>query len=89
MTRKVRLRIYGVVQGVGFRYFVRKQALTLGLAGYAKNMPDGSVEVVLEGENEAIDMAIDACRVGPPSSSVARIDVEDLQPSNLKSFRIE
>jgi len=89
MTKQVRLRIYGLVQGVGFRYFVRRQAMNLGLAGYAKNMPDGSVEVVLEGEEQAVDMVIDACRIGPPSSNVVKIDVEDLQPSNMKGFRIE
>lgn len=89
MIKKVRLRIYGVVQGVGFRNFVRQKASSLGLAGYARNVPDGSVEVVLEGDEEAVDAAIDACKIGPPSSIVARVDIETLSPSKMKGFRIE
>ncbi|MEM0117624.1 MAG: acylphosphatase [Conexivisphaerales archaeon] len=89
MTKRVKLKIYGIVQGVGFRYFVRRQAIALGLAGYARNMPDGSVEVALEGEDEAVDMAVDACRIGPPSSTVTRVEVEEVQPINQTGFKIE
>jgi len=51
------------VQGVGFRAFVRRKALMLGLTGYAKNMPDGSVEVVAQGEETAIERLIEELRV--------------------------
>ncbi len=52
--------VRGVVQGVGYRYFVLRQAVTLGLAGYARNCGDGSVEVVAEGEARALaDLASD------------------------------
>jgi acylphosphatase len=57
-----RIRVTGWVQGVGFRAFVRRKALMLGLAGYAKNMPDGSVEVMAQGEETAIERLIEELR---------------------------
>jgi len=57
-----RIRVTGWVQGVGFRAFVRRKALMLGLTGYAKNMPDGSVEVVAQGEETAIERLIEELR---------------------------
>jgi len=54
MLKRMYARVYGLVQGVGFRKFVQIHAIRLGIKGYTKNLPDGSVEVVAEGYEEAL-----------------------------------
>jgi len=76
--RAVRIRVGGLVQGVGFRYFVYRQAQALGVTGYAQNLPDGQVEVVASGERGLLDEFIAAVRVGPRYASVSRLDVEEI-----------
>jgi acylphosphatase len=77
---RARLRIYGVVQGVGYRYFVRRTASALNLAGTVRNRSDGSVEVVAEGERAAINGLVDELKVGPAYASVERIDATWEEP---------
>jgi acylphosphatase len=85
---RARLRVYGVVQGVGYRYFVRKAATELGLQGVVRNRSDGSVEVVAEGERSAINALIDQLKVGPRYASVERIDPAWEEPAgDLDGFR--
>ena len=69
------LFIEGRVQGVFYRAFIRELAYNLGLNGWVKNLRDGRVEVVFEGEKELIDKAIKECYVGPPGARVTDIDV--------------
>ena len=77
MTRRVVAVVSGSVQGVGYRWFVRSRAETAGLAGSATNLPDGRVEVVLEGEDAAVS-AVLADLEGPRApGAVRRIDVRD------------
>jgi acylphosphatase len=73
---RARLVIRGVVQGVGFRYFVRRAAEALGLAGYVRNRPDGTVEVVVEGDRPAVTAFIDEIRIGPRHAAVERVDLD-------------
>jgi acylphosphatase len=80
----VRLAIHGRVQGVGFRYFVEKEAEVSGLEGWARNRRDGSVEVVLAGDGAFVDSMIEALRRGPPVSRVDNIDVEAASADDLK-----
>jgi acylphosphatase len=68
--------IYGFVQGVGFRYFARRKALVLGLVGYAKNLSDGSVEVVAEGEIEKLKELLEILKKGNDYSHVEKINYE-------------
>ncbi len=68
----------GRVQGVGFRYTAEQIALELGLTGWVKNLPDGSVEVMAEGESEAMRRFEMALRQGPPAARVEDVDVEEL-----------
>lgn len=77
------MRVYGVVQGVGYRYFVYRIATSLGLAGYVKNLPDGSVEVVAQGDGSLVKALIDELKVGPRHAHVERIDIvwEDPKPN--------
>jgi acylphosphatase len=68
--------VHGYVQGVGFRGFVRREATRLGLTGYVRNVPDGSVEVVAEGSVGSLDALARALRSGPLGSQVTRVDEE-------------
>lgn len=73
---RVHAFVAGVVQGVGFRYFVAREARRLGLAGFVRNLPDGRVEVVAEGERAALERLVAALRTGPPSAEVQDVRVE-------------
>jgi len=68
--------VYGKVQGVGYRMFCRKRARDLGVAGYAQNLPDGRVEVLMYGEEDALSAMIDSLHEGPRFSQVLGVDVE-------------
>jgi len=72
-----RYRISGRVQGVGYRYFALIEAQVLGVAGYAKNLPDGSVEVVAEGSDEAVQAFEGRLREGP---AFCRVEIVDRAP---------
>jgi acylphosphatase len=69
------------VQGVGFRYFTDAAARREGVDGWVRNMADGSVEVVIEGDLESVDRVEAAVRRGPSSARVERFDVEEQAPS--------
>ncbi len=77
---RAKIRVYGIVQGVGYRYFVYKAATALGVGGYVKNLPDGSVEVVAQGEKGLVNALIDDIKIGPRYAHVERIDVVWLEP---------
>lgn len=74
-ARTVRLRIEGRVQGVGYRMFVERNAVALGLDGWVRNRRDGGVEAVVSGDAAAIDELIARCHAGPPASRVDRVEV--------------
>ena len=83
-------RVSGVVQGVGFRYFVQWRARAIGLNGYVRNLPDGDVEVVVEGGREALEEMVKNLRQGPLMASVKGVSVqwaESAEPQ-FKDFRI-
>lgn len=88
--RRVRVVIYGQVQGVGFRYSARTRGNALGLTGWVRNRPDRTVEAVAEGPERAIGTFVAWLQQGPPGSRVERIVVEDEAPVNEGGqFRIE
>jgi len=72
---RAELRIRGRVQGVFYRGSARQQARSLGISGYARNLDDGSVEVVAEGEEADVEKLIAWCRLGPPGARVSSVDV--------------
>ncbi|MBC7232969.1 MAG: acylphosphatase [Chloroflexi bacterium] len=84
-TVRLHARVYGLVQGVSFRYYTLRKAQTLGLTGYVRNRWDGSVEVVAEGERAAVDQLLSWLHVGPPSAEVERVEFEWQKP--LGEFR--
>jgi acylphosphatase len=73
--------ISGRVQGVGFRYFAESAAAREGLNGSVRNLPDGRVEAIAEGEAESIERFERAIRHGPPGARVDHVDVDDTVPS--------
>ena len=86
MDKRVRVRAEGRVQGVFFRDSVRREAERLGLSGWAANLPDGSVQVVAEGDADRIDQLVSAVRASPGHSRVERVDVAEEQPEGLGGF---
>mgnify|MGYP001774248215 CR=1 FL=1 len=81
--KRLEARVYGFVQGVGYRYFVRYWAKNFQLTGYARNDPEGTVTVVLEGPEEKLKQMVQYLKQGPP---LARVD--DVQV-HLKDYRGE
>ena len=73
-----RFLVSGMVQGVGFRWFVARHARALGLTGYARNLPDGCVEVVAGGDDRAaLSRLEEVLRTGPASARVAWVERQD------------
>ena len=68
--------IHGRVQGVYYRAFARRRAATLGLTGYAHNLPDGTVEVHAEGEKEQLQRLIGHLENGPPAARVNKVETD-------------
>jgi len=73
--RRVHLWIRGDVQGVGFRQHTRVRASALGLTGWVRNLPDGRVEVLAEGEDAALQALVEWCRRGPAMAEVSDVEV--------------
>ena len=90
MPEKVRARVIvgGVVQGVYFRSTTRDMAAGLGLDGWVRNLPDGRVEAVFEGDRESVDKAVVWVHHGPPRAAVQGIERFDEEPSGLLGFRV-
>jgi acylphosphatase len=80
-----RFLVHGRVQGVGFRWFVARQATRLGLVGYAQNQADGSVEVVAQGTEAALDTLAQALARGPALAQVTNVENTNV-PHDLERF---
>lgn len=82
--------VRGRVQGVGFRWFVEREAHMLGVAGWVRNNHDGSVEVLAQGTRDQLSGLHGRLREGPRAARVDAVDVSDATPAQgLSSFRIE
>ena len=85
---RYRVKVSGRVQGVWFRESCRQVAARLGVAGTVGNRADGSVEVVVEGRQPAVEALVAWCREGPPSAEVTDVEVADEAPQGLVGFRV-
>lgn len=70
MPERLDIRITGRVQGVAFRWYARERAADLNLVGWVRNRPDGTVQVLAEGEREDLERMLDWCRIGPAAARV-------------------
>jgi acylphosphatase len=90
MDRKLyRIHVTGRVQGVGFRWSAAREAKSLGVTGFAKNLPDGSVFIEAEGSSEQLDAFIAWCRIGPGIAHVQEVHVSEYSPAGHSDFTVK
>ena len=87
MTIRRRLLVSGQVQGVFYRDSCRREAEEKGITGSARNLPDGRVEVILEGADDAVGRMVEWCRRGSDMARVDSVEVEDQEPQGESGFR--
>ena len=80
--------VSGNVQGVFFRQKTRDRARSRGVSGWVKNLPDGRVEAVFEGSEDAVDQMVEWCREGPPWADVTDMEVTREEPEGLDGFEV-
>lgn len=81
--------VSGRVQGVNFRWYTQQKAQELGLTGLVRNLWDGRVEAIFEGDDKTVQRAVDWCHVGAPSAQVDHVEVSYGEPTGAFSrFRI-
>jgi len=88
---KVRAHVFvsGRVQGVFFRHETKLRAIRNNVTGWVRNLPDGRVEAVFEGDKEAVEAMINFCRIGPPGAKVENVEIIWESPTGeFKDFRI-
>jgi acylphosphatase len=83
-----RVTVAGRVQGVGFRFFAERTARELGVTGWVRNLPDGNVESVAEGEEDSVARYLERLREGPRLGRVTEFLVEEVLPNGFESFEI-
>jgi acylphosphatase len=88
MPHAVDVTVTGQVQGVFFRAQTREQAGRLGVTGWVRNDPDGSVTAHFEGDQAAVEAMVEWCREGPPRARVERVDVRDAEPTGARGFDV-
>ena len=85
-----RYLVTGRVQGVGFRWFVEREARLIGVGGWVRNRDDGRVEVLASGSNAQLGSLYDKLRAGPPAARIDKVEVEDAAEfSEYKTFQIK
>jgi len=87
-VKRAEVVVRGAVQGVFFRVETRDRARSLGLAGWVRNAPDGSVEAVFEGDDERVESMVDWCRRGPRGARVQDVDVTWTEVQSEDGFSI-
>lgn len=87
--KTVHVIVQGRVQGVFFRDYTQREANSLGLSGWVRNQPDGSVEALLSGRSESVDAMIEWFQDGSPQSTVTAVIVDEVIPTEkIKGFEI-
>jgi acylphosphatase len=88
MPQRVAIHVHGRVQGVNFRASARREARRLGLSGFARNEPDGSVAIEVDGSAESVAAFVEWCRQGPSAARVERVEVAEAEPRGGEGFAI-
>lgn len=86
--RRVHVIVRGLVQGVGYRYTLRMVAEQAGVTGWTRNLRDGTVEAVVEGEPARVDEVLAWMAEGPPGSRVDAAEVADAHPEGERGFEV-
>ncbi len=86
--KRAKVIVHGAVQGVFFRAETRDRARSLGLAGWVRNVPDGTVEAVFEGDDERVESMVEWCRRGPGGARVEDVEVAWSEPEGPEGFSI-
>ena len=89
MKKAAIIKVYGRVQGVGFRFYTQKKANELEITGYVKNRPDGSVYIEAEGEEDELELFIRWCEVGPSWAHVSKIEKQKVALFHVEDFKIK
>ncbi len=88
VNKAYKIKVTGRVQGVGFRYYTRQEAVKLKLVGSVTNLSDGSVEIIVQGPEPVVNAFIDWCRTGPSAALVERLDYNLMHSISETSFEI-
>lgn len=86
--KDLQIKVYGRVQGVFFRDSVKRQADILGIKGFAKNEPDGSVYIEAEGEEDILQEFVRWCKTGPDLAYVNKVEIEEGDVKNFEDFQV-
>ena len=89
MAKAVDVIVTGLVQGVFFRAEAQQEAHRLGVAGWVRNEPDGSVAAHFEGDPDAVEAMVAWCRQGPRRARVDAVDVRDAEPTGATRFDVD
>jgi len=89
MVKHLKIKIFGLVQGVGFRYFVLNKARQNNIFGFCQNLPDGTVYLEAEGEHTNLDTFVSECKKGPFLAEVSRIEIKEGEIEVYQTFEIK
>jgi len=89
MKKAVILKVYGRVQGVGFRFYTHKKANELYIKGHVRNRSDGSVYIEATGATESLEMFINWCENGPAWAHVSKLEKQEIPVFDAEDFRIK
>jgi acylphosphatase len=88
VTIRRRVVVHGQVQGVFYRDSCRREARRLGVAGFVRNLGDGTVEAVFEGDPDAVGTMLDWAHTGPPHARVEQVRISQEEPEGLSGFEV-
>lgn len=86
--KRYHLRVYGLVQGVGFRYYAMRLARSMNISGWVRNLHDGSVEIEAEGIEEDLEGFVLKISEGPPAAVIEKVVKQEIPPQGAKGFEV-
>ena len=89
MKKAAIIKVYGRVQGVGFRFYTNKKAVELNISGFVQNKPDGSVYIEAEGDETNLQTFIDWINIGTKWARVSKIETQFMPPLNIIGFQMK
>lgn len=89
MQKHISIKVSGRVQGVYYRASTHEEAQRLGLKGFVKNEPDGSVYIEAEGDDAVLDALVEWCRQGPPAARVSNVEVHEGAWTGFSEFTVK